>query len=676
MGTQPDPFFTAVARIGDELSSITARLTRVTDDVADLREAMEAAQSVEQADTQTAPEAAPHESAPPQPESVTAAPDPARGPAPRLARGPALPPTAPAPRPQLQYATAGPPPPPQPQPFGPPAPAVPAPAGNGVTLGKILAFTGVAITLIGVVLLLVLAAQAGLLRPEVRVAGGALLAAALVGAGLRIGREAVKRTAAAALVATGIAAALFCVLAAVNIYHWLPVIAALVLTGLIAAGGFVVAGLWDSQALGVTVGIGLIAFAPFLTHGVTLTLVVFLLVYAAATLAVQFGRDWPVLFTVNTVATAAPLAVVAALADRAEATEFAVAASVCFLLAVGSAVALLRTSGIPVVVSLIGLIPLLPLVGGSTVLGATTTAILLGAAAALLALLTLLGPALPGADLGVRMVWLTGAVATTVVAIGVAGRANGLTLGLLAIALLLALASQYTEEMATTLRILATVALGIGLLALAGPGLIQLVDASALSTGRRVVVVIGALLAMAALAVLTRSWTQGRTDSDRNTFVVSASVVGLVLFNVLCVAVGALASGGSLTGFRAGHMCATIGFVVVGAVALLWARRLRGSSRTLVLTAGLIVLGVAVGKLFLFDLAALAGIFRVIAFIVVGLVLLGLGVAYAQSLNDDPDGPPSERVRPAGPPPAAGPAGPGSPFPAPGPAPFGAPQRR
>lgn len=671
MGTQPDPFFTAVARIGDELSSITARLTKVTDDVADLREAMELAQSADRARPQAAPPADSEGSTTPPEPQTTAHEPPSSSPQPTPPRpsrpndfrppvpGPAS--QAPPPRPQLQYATAGPPPPPQPQPF--PAAAAPSPAGNGVTLGKILAFAGVAITLIGVVLLLVLAAQAGLLRPEVRVAGGAILAAALTGAGLSIGRDAVKRTAAAALVATGIAAALFCVLAAANIYHWLPVIAALVLTGLIAAGGFVVAGLWNSQALGVTVGVGLIAFAPILTHGVTLTLVVFLLVYAAATLAVQFGRDWPVLFTVNTVATAAPLAVVAALADRAEATEFAVAASVCFLLAVGSAVALLRTSGIPVVVSLIGLIPLLPLVGGSTVLGTTTTAILLGAAAALLALLTLLGPALPGADLGVRMVWLTGAVATTVVAIGVAGRANGLTLGLLAIALLLALASQYTEELATALRILATVALGIGLLALAGPGLIQLVDASALSTGRRVVVVIGALLAMAALAVLTRSWTQGRTDSDRNTFVVSASVIGLVLFNVLCVAVGALASGGSVTGFRAGHMCATIGFVAAGAVALLWARRLHRASRAVVLTAGLIVLGVAVGKLFLFDLAALAGIFRVIAFIVVGLVLLGLGVAYAQSLNDDEDGPPTDPVRPAGPPPA-------------GPAPFGGPPPR
>ncbi|KKW61947.1 hypothetical protein AAV95_24980, partial [Mycolicibacterium elephantis] len=37
-------------------------------------------------------------------------------------------------------------------------------------IGKVLAVAGVAVTLIGVVLLLVLAAQAGILRPEIRVA--------------------------------------------------------------------------------------------------------------------------------------------------------------------------------------------------------------------------------------------------------------------------------------------------------------------------------------------------------------------------------------------------------------------------------------------------------------------------------------------------------------------------
>ena len=37
-------------------------------------------------------------------------------------------------------------------------------------------------------------------------------------------------------------------------------------------------------------------------------------------------------------------------------------------------------------------------------------------------------------------------------------------------------------------------------------------------------------------------------------------------------------------------------------------------------------------KLFLFDLGTLDGIFRVIVFIVVGLVLLGMGAGYARLL--------------------------------------------
>jgi len=41
--------------------------------------------------------------------------------------------------------------------------------------------------------------------------------------------------------------------------------------------------------------------------------------------------------------------------------------------------------------------------------------------------------------------------------------------------------------------------------------------------------------------------------------------------------------------------------------------------------------GAATAKLFLFDLATLDGIFRVAAFIVVGLVLLSMGAGYARS---------------------------------------------
>ena len=112
---------------------------------------------------------------------------------------PHIPPAAPY-WPQYPPPQAYVPPPPPP----PKQPRQPRPEG---WIGKVLAVAGVGVTLIGVVLLVVLAAQAGLLRPEFRVAGGALLAAGLVAAGWWLHARPGGRVGAIALAATGIAAA-------------------------------------------------------------------------------------------------------------------------------------------------------------------------------------------------------------------------------------------------------------------------------------------------------------------------------------------------------------------------------------------------------------------------------------------------------------------------------------
>src|SRR5689334_15548534 len=94
---------------------------------------------------------------------------------------------APIPQPYVPPAAYYPPPvpvaPPPPPPVGPPARRTPRDAN---WIGKVLAVAGVAVTLIGVVLLLVLAAQAGILRPEIRVAAGVVLAGALVAVAARL----------------------------------------------------------------------------------------------------------------------------------------------------------------------------------------------------------------------------------------------------------------------------------------------------------------------------------------------------------------------------------------------------------------------------------------------------------------------------------------------------------
>lgn len=77
----------------------------------------------------------------------------------------------------------------------------------------VLAAAGGAVTLIGVVLLLVMAAREGLLTRPVRVGGGAVLAAALAGAASWVRPRPGGRVGSIALLATSVAAAYFDVMA-------------------------------------------------------------------------------------------------------------------------------------------------------------------------------------------------------------------------------------------------------------------------------------------------------------------------------------------------------------------------------------------------------------------------------------------------------------------------------
>ncbi|MGB0971126.1 MAG: DUF2339 domain-containing protein, partial [Mycobacterium sp.] len=138
-------------------------------------------------------------------------------------------PQQPAPPPARPYWPQHPPPPAfRPMPV-PPAPARLPKKGSDGWIGKLLAVAGVAVTLIGVVLLLVLAAQAGVLRPEFRVAAGAVLAGSLVGTAWWLYGRPGGRVGAIALAATGIAAAYIDVIAATTIYGWVSAPVGLIL---------------------------------------------------------------------------------------------------------------------------------------------------------------------------------------------------------------------------------------------------------------------------------------------------------------------------------------------------------------------------------------------------------------------------------------------------------------
>jgi hypothetical protein len=93
---------------------------------------------------------------------------------------------------------------------------------------------------------------------------------------------------------------------------------------------------------------------------------------------------------------------------------------------------------------------------------------------------------------------------------------------------------------------------------------------------------------------------------------------GLVLASSMLVVPGR-------TGFLVGHTLVTVSWTVTAFVLLL-----RGIKVIALRITGLVLVGAAVAKLVLFDLAALDGLARVGAFLGAGLILLGAGARYAR----------------------------------------------
>ena len=164
-----------------------------------------------------------------------------------------------------------------------------------------------------------------------------------------------------------------------------------------------------------------------------------------------------------------------------------------------------------------------------------------------------------------------------------------------------------------------------------------LLRATVVPTHIAVSVLAASLLIVALVAAMARACADlGRRDSDLARLL-SAVGGGLVVYAVTAFTVTAgVLVGGTGGGFLAGHM---VGHHLLdrhgGSAVRLCAAA--GQPRTAArrpITAGLALTAAATAKLFLFDLATLDGIFRVAAFIVVGLVLLGMGAGYARSLAD------------------------------------------
>lgn len=522
-----------------------------------------------------------------------------------------------APRPQAQpQAQPRPVPPPPPVPFPALAPARPA-RPPVFTVARVLAGAGVLVTLIGVALLLVLAAQAGLLGPAVRVGLGTALAAGLLGAALWLHRRPGGRIGSAALAATGIAAAYLDTVAVTGIYEWVPPVVGLTLSGLIALGGLALAQRWRSQWLGIALYAPVYLLAPPLAGNAYL-LGGFTLILAIASIGVSRPAAWPWLHVVRSAGTSLTLAVLALAAGPSDALPIlgaTVLGAVVGLLAAADPDARAGRSWALVAAGIVSSAPVLLATIGAPDWAAAFAALALVAAAVALGLM-------PGTAPAVRGVWFGVAAFAALIGALVATPSASLPAVVLALGVGALVAAGREPSACWAGAALGGVGLAIALEQY-GPTVTLLDSAVRRGAGTAPALATAALALALAVVAVWRLLPQVPEDA-RNLVGAVCGVAALGAATALLANVG-WALGGA-EGARWGHGVATVAWITTGAYLLLQRRRGWGTAGTV---AGLALIAGAVAKLFLFDLAALDGAVRVIAFLLVGITLLGVGAAYA-----------------------------------------------
>ncbi len=554
---------------------------------------------------------------------------------------PAQPPAATyyAPPPAAYYPQYPPPPlpPKPPKPPKPPTPSLAARISGAAERGlisKLLAVAGVAVTLIGVVLLVVLAAQAGILRPEIRVGAGALLSAGLVGVAAWLNRRPGGRIGAIALAATGIAAAYIDVIAVTTIYGWIAPALSLIIASAIGGGGLVLARRWDSQHLGLLVFVPLIVLAPIVTDGITLTLIAYMLALSVAALPVQLGKDWVWLHAARTVSVTAPL-LLALLINRVvtgdDPSLLGGACAVAAALAIVGALILLPSITQRVAMALLTVAGVLPALAIGMAAGRLLSALLAASVAAAMLAIVVTGR-VPGVTGVVRQIWSALSAVSALIAVTVAF--DGLIAGpvLLAMAVVVTIAGRSD-------RTARWAAVGFGVV---GAGFflgqappVFLLHPTVQSASVAISTLAASVLAVAVASTIAWSWAPAKDAAPGAIRLLWAGVVAVTAYCVttFTVTAGVLVAGQD-GGFLAGHMAATICWIAIAAGLFVYALRVQNrDARTAPIAGGLALTAAATAKLFLFDLGTLDGIFRVVAFIVVGLALLGMGSGYARSLS-------------------------------------------
>ncbi len=479
------------------------------------------------------------------------------------------------------------PPPPPRAVFAPPTPlrsTRPTSEGGQGWIGKLLAVAGVAVTLVGVVLLLVLAAQAGILRPEIRVAAGAALAAGLVGVAVRFNRRPGGRTGAIALAATGVAAAYIDVIAITTVYQWVPAPIGLLLAAAIGGAGLTLARRWDSQHLGLLVLVPLLILAPIVTDGPSLLLIGFMLALSAAALPVQVGRDWVHMYAARTAAPTIPLLfglAVLPFGSNDDPWLLGGACAVAALLTVIGALVLLPSTGNRVALALLTVFGTTPVLMAPMTVTRVLGAVLTGSLSVAMLGVVTVGRRLPGVAGPVVQIWSALSAVSALIAVTVGFDGHVAAPALLALSLVTAVAGRH-DHIARFAAIGFAIAGTLLMLAFAPAS--NLLTATPLSTGTAVSVLATSLLLIGCAVVI--AWSTPVADEDQRSLCWGlAAMVCTYAVTTFTVTAGVLVAGVD-GGFLAGHMAATICWIAMAAALFAVALRRSRDERTALIAGG------------------------------------------------------------------------------------------
>lgn len=526
-------------------------------------------------------------------------------------------------------------------------------------ISRVLAVAGVSVTLIGVVMLLVLAAQAGFFGPLPRVLAGAAFSGALVIAGMRVFGRTGGRVGGIALAGTGIAGAYLDVVAVTAIYDWLPPVVGLVLALAVAGGGVGLAMRWGSQPLAALVVVGAAVLSPVVTS--ELVLLAFLIVLQLAFLPVQLVRDWPLLHVVRTlpaVLTALFFIAVEVLdGSPSHATALLLAAVAIAVIALAGVLLVARRRPEDITATLAFAVSTAPLLAAPTLFDRPAAVLVAGITAAVLLAVAIV-PRLPKVGELLRVPGHTGTAAAVAGALALLqtcfGAAQGQTIpiALLLVALgFLGVAGQLRSLVAAGIGLAYTIFGGLWLFAEATPERLasQTLARDNLGTATALTALLALAVIATALWALRRLPVRSSSGTEESLVWLAGSLVALYAVTAATVSLG-IASGVT-DGFLIGHSIATILWMAGATGALLFGLRRMSTSAAIAKTAlgsGLFVTAAALAKLFLFDLATLDGLVRVAAFLVVGVLLLLAGTRYARAFAEATS-PPNPDPTPHGP---------------------------